>query len=823
MLEATADQTQTLEQGKLPESSSKLNDWLRAAGRQLLLQIGLILITVTVVFPVLWIVAMATDARNLEFYPELLILPKEFSLRAFETLLFEPFRTLSTQTKEIYFTRLLSNSLFVALGTAMLSVGLGASAAYAFSRFRFIGRQAGMLGFIVLLMMPATGTLVPLIALFSLFRIHVIFSSLAPAIFYGCIMALSIYGLNRAIGNVLKGEWVKDRRMQIMTLVGLVLLTFGIQFVGWSLLFYQSETYDEAVRQPLFATNDFRDEVQNILVDIPKREDNIERQERFLDNAQRDLNNAGSYLDEVEAVFPGAYAFVNGMNAVATTASTAVSFQEQTLGQATIPMTDVLALREVALRAEVADGEDKVADAIQTLADRRVELVEKQAGLDELRRPYLDLRSDVISEIVPYMLGTAALAIAVSAAIWGVWYVLGASTSAVELVRKERFQRIMMFFYIGVVALIAFGWFRANYTSPTEEAGLEGGGLWYDIKIAFRGEDEILDDLQPYDERVALEVSAARLEEVGLDAYRTDLETKLAAADQTIADLQALNTDLDVPDGLSRPDEIDWKDDERDRIKGEINEMRSNLEAQFDSRQQYQQVVGDSNRLDRLNNENLRTTYLGLVQDYRGVLDQQLALIADGEDTDGVLAAFDAKLATYPSDAAEEDRLRKELAVRSANAGNVTETLKITLFGLMIAYSSGALPFAIWNLKGYFDTIPKELEEAALVDGANLITTFFRVILPLALPALAITTLFGFMTGWTEFILAVQFLSAGDVERTTLAIALRGIAGGGATQAQPDYTEFAAMSVLMAIPVIALFYIFQRWIVSGLTVGGVKG
>lgn len=146
-----------------------------------------------------------------------------------------------------------------------------------------------------------------------------------------------------------------------------------------------------------------------------------------------------------------------------------------------------------------------------------------------------------------------------------------------------------------------------------------------------------------------------------------------------------------------------------------------------------------------------------------------------------------------------------------------SESLRTTLIGLMIAYASTALPFAIWNLKGYFDTIPKELEEAALIDGASVSRTFFSVILPLSVPALAVTVLFSFMTGWTEFILAWTFLEAPS--RFTLAMALRSMQGQFAT----PWSEFAAMSILMTIPILILFFAFQRYIVSGLTVGGVKG
>ncbi len=145
------------------------------------------------------------------------------------------------------------------------------------------------------------------------------------------------------------------------------------------------------------------------------------------------------------------------------------------------------------------------------------------------------------------------------------------------------------------------------------------------------------------------------------------------------------------------------------------------------------------------------------------------------------------------------------------------EPLRATLFGLMIAYGSSTLPFAIWNLKGYFDTIPKELEEAALIDGCSVTTAFAKVILPLSVPAIAITILFSFMTGWTEFVLAWTFLE--DPSRFTLAMALRSMQG----QYSTPWSDFAAMSILMSIPIIIIFYSLQRYIISGLTVGGVKG
>ena len=145
------------------------------------------------------------------------------------------------------------------------------------------------------------------------------------------------------------------------------------------------------------------------------------------------------------------------------------------------------------------------------------------------------------------------------------------------------------------------------------------------------------------------------------------------------------------------------------------------------------------------------------------------------------------------------------------------EPMRATLLGLVIAYSSGFLPFAVWNLKGYFDTVPKELEEAALIDGASVFQTFIQIIMPLSVPALAVTVLNSFMAGWTEFILAWTFLE--NPSRFTLAMALRSMQGQFAT----PWSEFAAMSILMSIPIIVLFFLLQKYIVSGLTLGGVKG
>jgi arabinogalactan oligomer/maltooligosaccharide transport system permease protein len=143
-----------------------------------------------------------------------------------------------------------------------------------------------------------------------------------------------------------------------------------------------------------------------------------------------------------------------------------------------------------------------------------------------------------------------------------------------------------------------------------------------------------------------------------------------------------------------------------------------------------------------------------------------------------------------------------------------------SLLGVALAVTSTQLPFAIWNMNGYLDTIPKELEEAAVVDGAGKFQTFLHVVLPLATPVLAVTALFGFIAGWTEFLLAQVFI-VGDPSQWTLAVALNALVGqyAGST----PWSTFAAFAVLFALPVMVVYLLLQRWIVSGLTVGGVKG
>jgi arabinogalactan oligomer/maltooligosaccharide transport system permease protein len=144
--------------------------------------------------------------------------------------------------------------------------------------------------------------------------------------------------------------------------------------------------------------------------------------------------------------------------------------------------------------------------------------------------------------------------------------------------------------------------------------------------------------------------------------------------------------------------------------------------------------------------------------------------------------------------------------------------LRDSLLGVGLAIISGALPFAIWNLKGYLDTIPRDLEEAGRIDGATHNQVFLKIILPLAVPALAVTGFLGFLTGWTEFALSWQFLT--NPKDFTLSMALWNMTGQYAGQV--PWSNFAAMSLLVAAPVAIVYLALQKYIIGGLTLGSVK-
>lgn len=137
--------------------------------------------------------------------------------------------------------------------------------------------------------------------------------------------------------------------------------------------------------------------------------------------------------------------------------------------------------------------------------------------------------------------------------------------------------------------------------------------------------------------------------------------------------------------------------------------------------------------------------------------------------------------------------------------------------GIIIVYSATALPFCIWMMKGYYDTIPTSLEEAARIDGCSQFASFYRVILPLAAPALVIVALNSFMTAWTEYVVAAQVLQ--DTSLWTLALGLKSFESNMTT----EWGLYGAASIIVTIPVQILFLSLSRYLVSGLTLGSVKG
>ncbi len=140
-----------------------------------------------------------------------------------------------------------------------------------------------------------------------------------------------------------------------------------------------------------------------------------------------------------------------------------------------------------------------------------------------------------------------------------------------------------------------------------------------------------------------------------------------------------------------------------------------------------------------------------------------------------------------------------------------------TSAGLILAYSVTALPLCVWMLKGYFDTIPRELEEAARIDGCSQFQVFWKIIIPLSLPAIAVTSLFSFLAAWNEFLLALTFNTSN--ENYTLPVGLASFI----SPTKQLWGDFAALSIIAAIPIVLLFILFQKYLINGLTAGSVKG
>ena len=139
-----------------------------------------------------------------------------------------------------------------------------------------------------------------------------------------------------------------------------------------------------------------------------------------------------------------------------------------------------------------------------------------------------------------------------------------------------------------------------------------------------------------------------------------------------------------------------------------------------------------------------------------------------------------------------------------------------TWLGLMVFYTATALPFCVWQMKGFYDTIQPALEEAARIDGCSRFQAFLHVVLPLATPGLVITALFSFMTAWSEYIVAAKVMQ--DEQMFTLPLGIKGFQASLSSQ----WGLYAAASILVSIPVVTVFLVFSRYLVNGLTVGSVK-
>ncbi|GAA1338044.1 sugar ABC transporter permease [Saccharothrix algeriensis] len=144
--------------------------------------------------------------------------------------------------------------------------------------------------------------------------------------------------------------------------------------------------------------------------------------------------------------------------------------------------------------------------------------------------------------------------------------------------------------------------------------------------------------------------------------------------------------------------------------------------------------------------------------------------------------------------------------------------LQGTSTGLVLVYCTTAVPFCTYLLKGYFDTIPTDIDEAGRVDGLSPFGVFWRLVLPLARPGLAVTAFYAFLTAWGEVAFASAFLSAADRSKT-LAVGLQVFV----QQNRTEWGHLAAASVLVAVPAVLVFYLVQRFLVAGLSAGAVKG
>ena len=602
--------------------------------RQIFLQFFLLLMTAIVLFPALWIVSMAVDPRGVTRPTDLVLIPPNATLDAFTRLLTQPF----SNVLPMYFGQLLMNSLFIALGVSLFSVVLGSSAAYAFSRFKFIGRQAGMLGFIVLLLLPTTGVVIPLYILFTSIQVNTVLVEALRTFFASGLIAATIWVVYRIVASF--GKHDPERQINpppIVVAGGTVLALLAVIALVFLILFQRSELYANVIEKPLAV---LQENLAQTEADYSKRVTSVQQRDTTATRAEQRAAAAADAVTALQALQTQIAGLQTKDQIMAVVqpeidtrqaaAGAADDMVLQTL-QTALPSLDTsvddfktaLATGITDAQANATKLQDRATSARNNADEAAASLPASQAALNAAQADFdanaastLGLRDRAMVAVLPYILLAWVGGLAAGAVLWGIAYAL----------RNRLEPRALVNVYGWAVMLSVF----------------VGFGL------------------------------------IGLQGY-VGSETDLTA----------------------------------------------------------------------------------------------------------------------------------------------TQSLRTTLLGLALAFASGGLPFAIWNLKGYFDTIPKELEEAALIDGAGLFGTFIRIMIPLSLPAFAIVILFSFMNGWTEFILSWIFLT-GKTDSYTLAMALATMTGGANT-APPDMQKFAALSILISIPIMVLFFGFQRWIVSGLAIGGVKG
>ncbi len=140
-----------------------------------------------------------------------------------------------------------------------------------------------------------------------------------------------------------------------------------------------------------------------------------------------------------------------------------------------------------------------------------------------------------------------------------------------------------------------------------------------------------------------------------------------------------------------------------------------------------------------------------------------------------------------------------------------------TLTGLVVAYTTFSLPLCVWMLKGFFDTIPRELEDAAQVDGCSRMGAFLRVIVPLSAPGIAATTFYSFIVAWDEYLLSRTLISSES--KWVSSVGLSSFIGAYTT----FWDQMMAAALVVALPALLVFFVLQRYLVSGLTAGALKG